>query len=71
MTAHQIKHIIVGMITDNNKKIKTALSAESYGLAAHYDSKNVALIDLLEVICECPASKGSVKKRLEKLKLKA
>lgn len=48
MIADETWELIIGMILSNFDKIDEALATGRYGMAAHYDSKNVALIEVLE-----------------------
>lgn len=46
----QLWQLILGMIQTNSAQIVKELGMGQYGVAAHYDSKNVALIEVLEAV---------------------
>ena len=48
MFCDEIWEAIFDQLVANFQKIDESLASEKYGMAAHYDSKNVALIELLE-----------------------
>lgn len=48
MIADETWQLIVGIILSNFDKIDEAIATSRYGMAAHYDSKNLALIEVLE-----------------------